>query len=87
MIDDFSFGIVRVFNSKHLKHNTMSTTNNPNDVQQEHSETNNDQTIQSVVPKEENKPDIKADLKSFLDSAKKRGETTVEVTFIKRRRE
>ena len=65
----------------------MSTTNNPNDVQQEQSETSNDKTNQPTVPKGENKPDVKTDLKSFLDSAKNRGETTVEVTFIKRRRE
>lgn len=65
----------------------MSTTNNPKNVQQEKSEVKIDTTNQPVVPNEENKPDIKADLKSFLDSAKKRGETTVEVTFIKRRRE
>jgi hypothetical protein len=87
MIDDFSFGIVRVFNSKHLKPNTMNTTNNPNDVQNEQSETNNDTTNKPVVPEGENNLVAKTDLKSFLDSAKNRGETTVEVTFIKRRRE
>jgi len=87
MIDDFSFGIVRVFNSKQLKPNTMNTTNNPNDVQNEHSETNNDTANQPVVPEGENNLDVKTDLKSFLESAKNRGETTVEVTFIKRRRE
>lgn len=65
----------------------MNTTNNPNDVQNEQSETNNDTANQSVVPKGENNLVAKTDLKSFLDSAKNRGETTVEVTFIKRRRE
>ena len=65
----------------------MSTKNNPNDVPQEQSETNNDTKNQAVVPKGEYKPDVKTDLKSFLASAKNRGETTVEVTFIKRRRE
>ena len=87
MIDDISFGIVRVFNSKQLKPNTMNTTNNPNDVQNEQSETNNDTTNKPVVPEGENNLDVKTDLKSFLESAKNRGETTVEVTFIKRRRE
>ena len=65
----------------------MNTTNNPNDVQNEQSETNNDPANQSVVPEGENNLDVKTDMKSFLESAKNRCETPVEVTFIKRRRE
>ena len=87
MIDVFSFGIVRVFNSKQFKHNTMSTKKNKRNVQDEQSKTNNDTENEPIVPNEENKSNARIKLKEYLDSLKNQGVTNVEITFIRRGRE
>jgi hypothetical protein len=84
MIDDFSFGIVRVFNSKQLKPNTMNTKKNSKEIPTEKLE-NKDLNKESLGENElPAKSTEEINLKDTPYSTNGLGEITI--TFIKRRR-